>query len=192
MITDINQLDLNKSYTYSDYLTWQFSEMVELIKGKIFRMSPAPSSKHQDISGYLHTELHLFLRKKQCKVYAAPFDVRFVKQKDNKEITTVVQPDICVICDLNKIDERGCLGAPDFIIEILSASTSSKDVHEKFDLYEEFGVGEYWIVAPNDSTVDVFLLENEKYAFKGKYVMADKLAVHTLPGLELDLQEIFS
>ena len=191
MITDINQLDLNKSYSYADYVTWQFEEMVEIIKGKIFKMSPAPSTKHQDVSISLTRELSIFLKKKPCKLFAAPFDVRFIKNSEDKTITTVTQPDLCVICDLAKIDERGCIGAPDFIIEILSPATRSKDIHEKFDLYEEFGVLEYWIVDPAGQILDKFVLENDKYQLKGKYTLGDKVTVHTLPGLEIDLDEIF-
>ena len=190
-ITDINQLDITKSYTYADYLTWQFSEAVELIKGKIYRMSPAPANKHQAVSMALSRYLANFLYKKSCKVFAAPFDVRLTHTKEDKLVTTVVQPDLCVICDVTKLDEKGCVGAPDFIIEILSHSTASKDIHEKFAIYEESGVSEYWIVLPNDQIVDVFLLENEKYAFKGKYTRIDTVAVNTLPGLEIDLTDIF-
>ena len=191
IITDINQLDLSKSYTYADYLTWQFDEMVEIIKGKIFKMSPAPSTKHQDISVNLTRELSVFLKKKPCKLFAAPFDVRFLKNIEDKTITTVTQPDLCVICDPAKIDERGCVGAPDFIIEILSPATKSKDIHEKFDLYQEFGVSEYWIVDPLSQIVDVFLLKDGNYQLKGKYTNDDKIEVHTLPGLEIELNDIF-
>jgi len=191
MVTDINQLDLNKNYTYSDYLTWQFDEMVEIIKGKVFRMSPAPNNKHQDISQNLVREISTFLKKKSCQVRHAPFDVRFVKVNNEKNITTVTQPDLCVICDPMKLDEKGCLGAPDFIIEILSPHTRSKDVHEKFDLYEEFGVNEYWIVDPLNQIVDVFLITKGKYQLKRKYTSEDTIEVDTLPGLSIDLKEIF-
>lgn len=191
MITDINQLDLNKSYSYSDYITWQLGEMVELIKGKIFKMSPAPKSLHQKISGNLHGEIYAFLRKKPCSVFSAPFDVRFIKTVDEKEITTVTQPDLCVICNPSKIDEAGCLGAPDFIIEILSPSTRSKDIHNKFEIYEEYEVGEYWIVEPEGQIIDKFVLKEGKYHLVGKYTTPDKLEVHTLPGLVIDLNDIF-
>jgi Uma2 family endonuclease len=191
MITDIKQLDLNKSYTYADYLTWQFDGLVELIKGKIYTMSPSPASRHQRISGNLQHFISNFLWKKECRLYDAPFDVRFAKTVDEETITTVTQPDLCVICDISKIDERGCLGSPDFIIEILSQSTKHKDIHEKFDIYEEYGVREYWIVDPLNEIVDVFILENEKYRLVGKFTDLDTLSVHTLPGLLIDLKEVF-
>src|SRR6218665_1287708 len=131
--------DLSGTYSYADYLNWQWDDMTELIRGKIFRMSPAPGSLHQRVSGNLFGLLWNQLKGKPCQVFSAPFDVRLpVKWKKNdRDITTVVQPDLCVICDPSKIDERGCLGAPDLIMEILSRHTSTKDVRDKFDVYEE-------------------------------------------------------
>ncbi|MFN0050140.1 MAG: Uma2 family endonuclease [Cytophagales bacterium] len=145
-ITDISQLDLNKSYTVGDYLNWQLDEMVELIKGKIFKMSPAPRSYHQAISGNIYFELRNKINNKKCKVFDAPFDV-YLNGLEN-ESDTVVQPDICIICDRNKVHDKGCIGPPDMIVEIISPSTLKKDVDFKFHLYEENGVNEYWIVMP--------------------------------------------
>ena len=189
-ITDISQLDLTKSYTIADYLSWQFEEVVELIKGKIYKMSPAPVPSHQRFAGNLFRELSSYLKKKPCKVYFAPFDVYLPIEKTNGK-PTVVQPDICVICDQSKIDNKGCIGAPDMIVEILSPSTAHKDLKEKFDVYESSGVKEYWIVSPGDKIIDVFLLENEKYQLKGKYTLGDKIYLYTLPELLIDLDEVF-
>lgn len=191
MITDFNQLDLSKSYTYSDYLTWQFEEMVEIIKGQVFKLFPAPKPIHQQTSSRLQFLITKFLWKQKCQIFNAPFDVRFVKSIDEQEITTVTQPDLCVICDPAKIDKSGCLGAPDFIIEILSQSTKSKDIHQKFNLYEEYQVGEYWIVAPENQMIDKFVLVDGKYQLIGKYTTGDIVSVHTLPGLEIDLNDVF-
>ncbi len=165
IITSLDQLDLNGTYTYADYITWQFSERVELILGKIFKMSPAPSSYHQEISSNLNGLFYNFLKKKKCKVYPAPFDVRLPNPKlKNGKIINVVQPDICVICDLNIVDEAGCKGAPDLIIEILSSSTSNKDKKDKFELYEQNGVKEYWMIEPFDKTAIIYVLnENKKF-----------------------------
>lgn len=191
MLTNISQLDLTKKYTYADYLTWQFDEMVELIKGYVHRMAPAPLSNHQEVSGEIFVEIHNILKPKKCKIYHAPFDVRLQRNIDNEQVTTVVQPDICVVCDTSKIDERGCNGAPDLIVEILSPSTSRKDVKDKFEVYEESGVKEYWIVEPVDKLIDVFALSDNKYQFIKKYVEDDIIQSVTLPEIVIDLKNVF-
>jgi|JI10StandDraft_1071094.scaffolds.fasta_scaffold08341_8 Uma2 family endonuclease len=186
--------DLSLSYTYADYLKWDLPEMVELIRGKIYKMSPAPTSRHQRISTALMVSIGSFLKKKKCRLFAAPFDVRLPrKSKANEDIITVVQPDICVICDPTKIDIRGCLGAPDWVIEILSKHTSAKDLNEKFEVYEEAGVKEYWVVHPSEQTVLVYTL-NDAGKYEGvlkPYVRTDKVQPKTLPGLTIDLTEVF-
>ncbi len=192
-ITDISKLDMDKVYNYAHYLSWKFNERVELIKGKIFKMSPAPNRNHQGISGNLFMPLKAFLTVHNCKVYAAPFDVRFPNNPDDKNPYTVVQPDICVICDLTKLDDKGCVGAPDMIIEILSPSTAAKDVKDKFELYEEHGVKEYWIVDPENNILDIFLLnDTNKYQLKGKFNAEQRVVVNSIPGLEINLAEIFA
>ena len=194
VITNIKQLDLKGSYTYADYLLWQFKERVELIKGKIFKMSPAPGSFHQEISWGLAREIDKVFRKKTCKMYAAPFDVRLINFKestDDNQIITVVQPDLCVICDTNKIDERGCLGAPDLIIEILSPGNSKKEMDIKFDLYEENGVSEYWMVNPAEKTIAIFMLQNGKYIGLKPVIEDSKLQSLTFPELKFKVKKIF-
>ena len=120
---DIYQLveepDPSLTYTYADYLQWKFEERVELIKGRIYKMCPAPSSGHQQVSVNLIGELYAILKGKNCKLFSAPFDVRLPIKSQEKdfEVVTIVQPDICIACDQTKIDQRGCCGAPDFIIE---------------------------------------------------------------------------
>ncbi|MFY7786816.1 MAG: Uma2 family endonuclease, partial [Thermoflexibacteraceae bacterium] len=164
-------------------------------KGYIRQMA-APTPYHQEISLELSTILrnHLKATKRNCKLYVAPFDVRLVKNpqgKTDKEIYTVVQPDLCLICDLSKIDQRGCLGSPDFIIEILSPSNSQTDLQDKFELYEENGVAEYWIVFPYEKVVQKFLLINEKYQFSGYYTINKPISPMALPDLLIDLGEVF-
>jgi Uma2 family endonuclease len=189
-----SDLDLNKTYSYADYLLWNFEERVELILGKIFKMSPGPRTAHQKVVTNLFREFAVFLKGKKCQVFVAPFDVRLpaTKGSDNKQIITVVQPDICVVCDENKIDERGCLGAPDFIIEITSPYSASKDTVNKFNLYESAGVLEYWIVWPEEKTVQVYDLKEGSYQLRDNYEFEGKILVNVLPGLELDLKEIFA
>src|SRR5260221_3048196 len=192
----IEEPDLSGTYSYSDYLTWQWTEMAELIHGKIYKMSPAPTSIHQKVSGRLFLEIGNFLKGKKCQLFSAPFDVRLPlspKKNSDREITTVVQPDLCVVCDPSKIDERGCLGAPDWIIEILSRHTSAKDLREKFDVYEEAGVREYWVVHPQEQTILIYSLDE-----KGKYksllkplVSTDSVTPMTLPGLIIQLADVF-
>jgi len=191
MITDFNQLDLTKKYTYADYLTWLFQERVELIKGYISKMSPAPSNSHQNLSSNLHRDISHFLKFKKCKVRYAPFDVRLKRTLNDDEVTTVVQPDICVICNLELLDERGCNGAPDMIIEILSESNRKHDLVTKYQLYEEAGVKEYWVVYPMDEMIEVYLLVNGTYVLDKKYLEDDTIDVKTLEGLTIDLKEIF-
>lgn len=195
-ITDLAQLDLNGIYTYADYLTWQFEQRVELIKGRIFKMSPAPSRKHQNISFNLSGVFFNYIGGKKCKAFSAPFDVRlFDRQKSekaNKDVYTVVQPDICVICDKSKLDDRGCIGAPDLIIEILSPGNSKKELKTKYDLYEESGVKEYWVVYPSEYVLQQFVLnENEKYELKNIFAEDEVFEAHVFPDLQIDLAEIF-
>ena len=194
MITDINQLDLNKRYTYADYLLWQFSERVELIKGRVFKMSPSPRRIHQKISWEISYLIGKTIKKNnnKCTAFTAPFDVRLSKKKKDKQIETVVQPDICVICDEKKLDDRGCLGAPDLIVEILSRSTSKKDLNDKKDLYEENGVAEYWVVHPTEATFMQFVLENKKYRIVDIFTEDDIVKSIVLKGFELDLNEVFN
>lgn len=195
IVTDINQLDLDGTYTYADYLLWRIEERLELIKGKIFKMSPAPSLAHQRISTQLQGTLFNFLKARSCDLFSAPFDVRLYndkKSKDaNRQIYTVVQPDLCVVCDTSKLDQRGCLGAPDLIIEILSPGNSSKEMNEKFDLYEESGVREYWLVEPAENAVWVYVL-NEEGKYIGLKPTTTILKSSIFPDLVIDLKEIFA
>lgn len=193
-ITSLSQLNPANHYTYSEYLQWQFDEFVELIRGKIFPMS-APLSQHQRIVGNLHLDLGNFLRGKNCQVFIAPFDVRLPTYDNMGALVaytdTVVQPDLCVICDLEKIDRRGCNGVPDMIIEVLSPSTAKKDLNEKFNLYQEVGVKEYWVVFPDAEEISVYLLENEKYVLVNQYEENDQVPVNILPGLVVNLEDVF-
>jgi Uma2 family endonuclease len=197
MITDFNQLDLNKRYSYADYLTWMFDDRVELFKGWVKKMSPAPNRSHQKISWNMAFEIAGYLKDKPCSAFSAPFDVRLIgklkskKVKEDDSIYTVVQPDICVICDESKLDERGCLGAPDWIIEIVSPGNTKKEVDDKFEIYEENGVREYWIVQPTDETVTVFDLNNNKYRFRKIYNNVDKAPVGIFTDFEVNLTEVF-
>lgn len=194
IVTNINQLNPKGNYTYADYLLWQFSERVELIKGKIFKMSPAPSRNHQDISWALARQIDKVFYKTSCKMYSAPFDVRLINYKSSNldsQIVSVVQPDLCVICDLDKLDEKGCLGSPDLIIEILSPGNSSKEMDLKFDLYQENGVKEYWIVNPIEKTIFIYVLENNKYIGLKPFTETSTLQSVVFPKLKFRVKQIF-
>jgi Uma2 family endonuclease len=194
-ITSLAQLDPNGSYTYADYLGWKFQESVELIRGKLMRPMAGPSAWHQELSVRFEYPILTFLRQSQCKMYHAPFDVRLTRDTGNgdAQIRTVVQPDIFVVCDKSKIDARGCLGAPDWIIEILSPGNSAHDTKIKFDLYEENGVREYWIVVPGLQTVQTYLLDDAgRYQLATEYAEPGPMSVATLPGLAIEWSEIFA
>jgi Uma2 family endonuclease len=188
-------LDLTKRYTYADYLTWIDEKRRELIDGFIHLMS-APVRIHQQISLNLVFWVVTFFKKRKgkCKIYYAPFDVRLPIEgsKDDDKIYNVVQPDICVICDLTKIDDRGCIGAPDLVVEVLSPSSAKNDWNKKFSLYEKAGVREYWIVNPKAKIVNIFLLQpNGEFDNGAEYDCTQKAPMHIFEGLEIDLKELF-
>jgi Uma2 family endonuclease len=177
-------------YTYADYLKWDFEEIVELIKGKIFTKAAAPNRRHQEVSGNLFATLFNFLKNHSCKVYSAPFDVRFSRNPAYAKTDSVVQPDISVICDLSKLDDKGCFGAPDLIVEIISPGNSRVELQNKYELYEEFGVREYWIVHPTDCTVLIYTLIDGKYQPSRLFTSGDRIKSVVLPGFSLDLEEV--
>ena len=192
VITNIDQLDLvNGIYTYADYLMWKIKDRLELLKGKIFQMG-APSLTHQTVSMNFSRLLSNYFYKTPCKLFAAPFDVRLAKkgEKDN-EVYTVVQPDLCVVCDTDKLDERGCWGAPDLIIEILSPGNSKKEMLNKYELYEEAGVREYWVVRPDYKEITQFVLENNKYRTLPPVVEGTIIHSAIFPDLSLQTEDIF-
>lgn len=194
-ITSLSQLDLNGKYSYADYLSWKFEETLELIKGKIMLMS-APSRKHQQISRELTGNFYIFFQKNHCEFYAAPFDVRLLdKQKSakaNKDVVSVVQPDLCIVCDESKLDDKGCIGAPDLVVEILSPGNSAKEMRIKKQLYEENEIREYWIFDPERETVHQFhLTEAGVYSPATIYINEDILNCVIFPELKINLKAVF-
>ncbi|PQJ10700.1 hypothetical protein CJD36_012060 [Flavipsychrobacter stenotrophus] len=185
-------LDINKVYTYADYYKWKFEERIELIKGRIFKMSPAPTSAHQVISREVSGLLWQFLKGKPCQFFSAPFDVRIPRRsREDKDIITVVQPDICVICEPTKIDKKGCIGAPDIVMEILSPSNSEKELKLKYEVYQEAGVREYWVIFPTEKTLMIYTLSDGKFAASRFYVTGDRVSSGVLEGFSFDVNEIF-
>jgi Uma2 family endonuclease len=190
----VYQKSTDKKWTYSDYYSWRNGERWELIDGVAYNITPAPTTRHQELSGGLSVQIANHLRGNRCKVYAAPFDVRLpdYEGQPDDEITTVVQPDIVVVCDIGKLDDRGCNGAPNLVIEILAPNTAVRDVKSKFYLYERAGVKEYWIVHPTDKTVMVFKLdESGEYGRPDMYGSNDHVSVTLFGDLVIDLARVF-
>jgi Uma2 family endonuclease len=193
-LSTVNEPDFEYtgSYTYADYLRWTIEERVELIKGRIFRMS-APTPYHQIILGNLYLQVGNFLWKKSCQLFMAPFDVRLTrKSKEDKDIINVVQPDLTVVCSRDLIDGRGCVGVPDLVVEVLSKSNNKKDLKNKYELYEEVGIREYWIVFPGEKLLNVYILgQNGRYAPPVLYAETDIMRTSILPGLEIVMADVF-
>jgi Uma2 family endonuclease len=190
IITNFSDLDLTKTYGYADYLLWQFQERVELINGFIFKMSPAPSMVHQRISNNVSYELNTYFKRKPCDVFVAPFDVR-LPIPSAKNDATVVQPDLCIICDESKLDARGCNGTPDLMVEIISSKNSKHDVHTKFNLYQEAGVKEYWIIEPNDKIILVYTLVNGEFIGLKPQVEGENIKSLLFPELNIAVEDVF-
>lgn len=179
-------------YTLADALAWEEQAPLELIEGTVVMMAP-PSRIHQEIAAELTRQIGNYLDGKPCKVYPAPFTVRlFEKAGDRPEqVDTLVEPDLSVICDPGKLDDMGCKGAPDLIIEILSPSTQRHDRLTKYNLYERAGVTEYWIVSPEERTVQVSLLSGGRYRMAELYTPQDIAKVHVLDGCFVELAKVF-
>lgn len=181
-------------YTFADCLSWDEKERIEIIDGQVFLMA-SPTSIHQEISMEISRQIANFLEGKRCRVYPAPFDVRlFEKDGDAPEdVDTVVEPDISVVCDKSKIDMRGCKGAPDLIVEILSPSTQRYDQLVKLNLYQRAGVREYWIVDPENRTIRVMLQAGDGTLRPHEiYEQEDVAKVNVLDGCFIELSKVFS
>ncbi|GHV78661.1 hypothetical protein AGMMS49944_04520 [Spirochaetia bacterium] len=198
-------LQEKEHYTYADFLEWDEDFRAEIIDGEVYEMSP-PLLEHQRISRKLLIKFDTFLEGKSCEVFAAPFGVRLFPTEDRRD-DTVLQPDLIVVCDASTLDERGCNGAPDLVIEILSPSNTTREQPLKFNRYLEAGVREYWVVEPEYRFVQVNILDIEPKV-RGRYVTSvygisdpkeadppryasDVVPVTVLPGLSIDLKTIF-
>ena len=180
-------------YTFADYLKWNDGKRYELIDGQVYILAPAPSPEHHRISGELYRQISNYLLDKDCEVFSAPFDVRLLEGEErDEEILTIVQPDILVVCDKSKLDQRGLKGAPDMVIEIVSPSTAGRDRGVKRDLYERNGVREYWLVDYSNKTIEVYLLnKGNSYGKPVVYSAEEKVPVNIFEGLEIELSLVF-
>ncbi|MEQ8187769.1 MAG: Uma2 family endonuclease [Candidatus Eremiobacterota bacterium] len=183
-----------KYYSYADYLSWDSRERWEIIEGRLYNLA-SPSDVHQELSVILSSKFYNYFQNKTCRVYTAPFDVSFPSDSldGDDKVYDVVQPDIIIVCDKNKISRKGCRGAPDIVIEILSPSTASKDFIRKQRLYEKNKVKQYWIVDPEEKSVFVFKLnEQSQYSRPEEYNKEDKIQLDGFEGLEIDLAGVFT
>lgn len=185
-------LPQEQRYTYADLLGWDDGTRYELFDGVPTALA-SPSDSHQRVLTALLLQLGNYLEGKRCNIYPAPFDVRlFQDAKDRPEdVGTVVQPDLMVVCDHNKVDRHGVHGAPDLVIEILSDSTRRIDRLTKFNLYQRAGVREYWIVDPDVQTVAVHLLQDGQYGSPDFYATDTKIPVSILDDCMVDLARVF-
>lgn len=183
-------IDPIKTYTYADYLTYDENERIEIIEGRIYNMSPTPSRIHQEIIMEISYKIKSYIEsnKGPCKVYPAPFDV--ILKYDDEETNSsqsVVQPDISVICDKNKLTDKGCTGSPDMIVEVVSPYNPSNDFVRKLNLYQQFKVKEYWIVNPIKKNILVYTLDDTgNYGMPDMYTFKDKIKVNIYDDLEID------
>ena len=186
-------LPQEERYTLADALDWPEKLRIELIEGEPVMMSP-PKRIHQEVSVALASQLYDFLKDKKCKVFPAPFAVRLFEQDGDtpKDVDTMVEPDITVVCDSDKLDELGCKGAPDFVIEILSSSTARYDRTIKYQLYQRAGVREYWIIDPGNKTVQVYTLENGRYNAGDVYLDGTKIPVGIWEDFSVDMSQVFT
>ena len=176
-----------QTHTYRDYCTWPDDVRYELIDGHAYAMSPAPSRHHQEIVVEVLRQIADALEGSGYRVYVAPFDVRLPRAAEaDDDVDTVVQPDISVICDRTKLDDRGCRGAPDWVIEVLSPSSASHDQILKRALYERSGVREYWLIHPVDLVVTVYRLVDGAYGRPDIHELKDTLVCGILPAVVID------
>lgn len=174
-------------YTYGDYRTWPEDLRYELIDGTAWLMSPAPGRRHQEMVGELYYQVRQALEGKHCRTYLAPFDVRLPRGNEADDaIDTVVQPDVLVVCDRDKLDEAGLRGAPDWVVEVLSPSTAAHDQTRKLAVYERSGVAEVWLVHPTDRMLTRYRLGDGRYDRPEIQELEGTTAVANLPDIVID------
>lgn len=179
-------------HTYADYLTWSDGEREELIDGIAYvREPPAPSRSHQELVGELYYQVRLALEGKSCRAYIAPFDVRLPKAGEaDDHIDTVVQPDVLVVCDLDKLDGRGMRGPPDWLAKVLSPATAGHDQIVKLPVYERAGVPEVWLIHPTDRTLAIHRLEGGRYGRSIILELKGRTAISAVPCVSIDWDRI--
>jgi len=181
-----------RHYRYADYLGWPDDVRYELIDGVAWLMAPAPTRRHQELVGELFFQVREALEGRPCRAYVAPFDVRLPRGDEaDADIDTVVQPDVLVVCDPAKLDERGLRGAPDWVIEVLSPATAGHDQTRKLAAYERAGVPEVWLVHPSDRVLTIYRREGHRY---GRPLIQEFEGVtpSLLDGVAIDWQRVLT
>lgn len=185
------QRDKNNHYTFQDYLKWDDEKRYEIFDGEpVLLATPIP--KHQGIISYLTAEFHIHLRGKDCKAIPSPFAVRFSENDDYNHADNVFEPDITIICDKNRLDQYGYMGAPSLIIEVLSPSTAKNDRVKKYNTYQRFGVFEYWIIDPSNETVEIYMLEDGVYQRWNAYGREDTISSRQFESFEVSAENMFT
>lgn len=183
-------------YTYADYCRWDDGQRWELIDGEAYLMAPAPTAFHQIVAFQIAHQVETAFKDKPCTVLLAPIDVRLPRAGENDRaddaIDTVVQPDVLVVCDPAKIDRRGVIGAPDWVVEVLSPTTAGHDQIVKRQVYERAGIPEYWLVHPVDRVLTIYRLENGRYGFPDIRELAGATPIGPLPGIEIVWADILA
>ena len=183
----------NKIYTYADYKNGSEGERIEVIGGHVYDMSPAPSRIQQGIISELFIKIGNYIKSNHspCKVYPAPFDVLLTDEKDIDNCKNIVQPDISIICDKSKLTDKGCVGAPDLIIEVVSPFNPSNDYVRKLSLYEQFKVREYWVINPMNENIIVYRLDkNMHYTIPEIYSFNDTIKIGIYNNLKIDFKDL--
>lgn len=186
-----NALQKDGRYTYADYVQWPADQRWEIVDGVAYMLT-SPNTKHQQICVQLVVEFGAYLRGRNCQVFTSPYDV-VLPDKSESEISSsnVVQPDLLIVCDRNKLDDKKCIGSPDLVVEIISPSTAKRDMRYKYQLYEHHGVREYWIVHPDYPLIEQFASEEGAFKKIGSFSSEDEMTPHIFPDLTIKLSNIF-
>ena len=179
----------HRIYTYADFITWPDDIRAEIVDGIVCPMPP-PRIRHQDVVLEIAAQIKARLKKTPHKVYVAPVAVRLFPRMDGSD-TTVFEPDIIVVKDTSMVGENSIAGVPDMLVEVLSPSTAHYDRTVKYGFYQKAGVKEYWIVDPDEKLVDVFLLQNGRYA-KNTYMRDETVVLTVFPHCMIDLRTVFA
>ncbi len=177
----------SEHYTYADYLGWPEDAHYELIDGVAYAMAPAPSRSHQLVTGELFRQIATALKGSSCQTFVAPFDVRLPRAGEADEaVDTVVQPDVVVVCDPAKVDERGVRGAPDWVAEVLSPASAGRDQTVKLAAYERAGVPEVWLLHPTDRVLTIYRLDSGRYGRPQIREMRGRVTIGVLPEVSVE------